>query len=209
MNEPSKARAPASVAQNTEKVVQVENEALRPRCGSEAITDAIGGFVGTISFVVLQCLAFAGWLLVNAGTTPQVAPFDPFPYPLLSSITSLEAVLLTAFVLIKQNRMGIIADRRDHLDLQVNLLTERQATQIIQMLDRLSTHLGVDQHHDADSRELGRHVAVEHLVEEAQPPAGRVKPLSLQHYQAHRADKCLHRLLVLVRVALPRTLEEI
>ena len=74
--------------------------------------------------------------------------------------------MIAAFVLIKQNRMGIIADRRDHLDLQVNLLTERQATQIIRMLDHLSTQLGVEQHHDADSRELGRHVAVEHLVEE-------------------------------------------
>jgi uncharacterized membrane protein len=63
---------------------------------------------------------------------------------LLSSITSLEAVLLTAFVLIKQNRMAVIADRRDHLDLQVNLLTEREATQMIQMLDRLSTHFGID-----------------------------------------------------------------
>ena len=102
----------------------------------------------------------------NAGTIPRLTPFDPFPYPLLSSITSLEAVLLTAFVLIKQNRMAVIADRRDHLDLQVNLLTEREATQIIQMLDRLSTHFGVDQHHDADARELGWHVAVEHLVEE-------------------------------------------
>jgi uncharacterized membrane protein len=66
----------------------------------------------------------------------------------------------------KQNRMGMVADRRDHLDLQVNLLTEQRATQIIQMLDRLSTQFGVDQHHDEDSRELGRHVAVEHLVEE-------------------------------------------
>jgi len=166
MNEPSKPRAPASVAQNIEKIVQAENEALQPRCRREAMTDAIGGFVGTISFIALQCLAFGGWIIVNAGALPRLAPFDPFPYPLLSLITSLEAVLLTAFVLIKQNRMGVIADRRDHLDLQVNLLTEQQATQIIQMLDRLSTHLDVDQHHDADSRELGRHVAVEHLVEE-------------------------------------------
>src|ERR1700737_1825714 len=84
----------------------------------------------------------------------------------LTSITSLEAVLIAAFVLMRQNRMSIIADRRDHLDLQVNLLTERKATQIIQMVDRLSTHLGVEQHHNEDSRELGRHVAVEHLVEE-------------------------------------------
>ena len=105
-------------------------------------------------------------MIVNAGIISQITPFDPSPYPLLSSITSLEAVLIAAFVLMKQNRMSIIADRGDHLDLQVNLLTERQATQIIQMVDRLSTHLGVEQHHNEDSRELGRHVAVEHLVEE-------------------------------------------
>ena len=159
-------RAPASVAQNVEKVIQVENETLRPRSRSEAVTETIGGFIGTISFVIAQLVAFAGWIIMNAGTVPQLAPFDPFPYPLLSSITSLEAVLLAAFVLMKQNRLGMVADRRDHLDLQVNLLTEQRATQIIQMLDRLSKRLGVDQHHDETSRELARSVAVEHLVEE-------------------------------------------
>ncbi|MBV8937571.1 MAG: DUF1003 domain-containing protein [Alphaproteobacteria bacterium] len=159
-------RAPASVAENVEKVIRVENDALRPRSRSEAITDAIGGFVGTVSFVVAQLIVSAGWIVVNAGKVPQLAPFDPFPYPLLSSITSLEAVLLTAFVLMKQNRMGMVADRRDHLDLQVNLLTEQRATQIIHMLDRLSTRLGIEQHQDEVSRELGKRLAVEHLVEE-------------------------------------------
>jgi uncharacterized membrane protein len=169
MSEPSKERvgaALAAIGDSVEKIIRVENEALQPRSRSEAITDAIGGFVGTISFVLLQIAASAGWVIVNAAKIPQIPPFDPFPYPLLSSITSLEAVLIAAFVLIKQNRMAIIGDRRDHLDLQVNLLTERQATQIIQMLDRLSMQLGVEQHHDAESGELGCHVAVEHLVEE-------------------------------------------
>jgi len=115
-------RAPASVVQNVEKVLRVENETQRPCSRSEAITNAIGGFVGTISFVVAQLLAFAAWVVVNAGTFPQLAPFDPFPYPLLSSITSLEAVFLAAFVLMKQNRMGMVADRRDHLDLGSPLL---------------------------------------------------------------------------------------
>ena len=53
-------RAPASVAENVEKVIRVENETLQPRSRGEAITDAIGGFVGTISFVVAQLMAFAG-----------------------------------------------------------------------------------------------------------------------------------------------------
>jgi uncharacterized membrane protein len=142
MNEVSNDGAPASVAENIDKIIRVENNVLERRSGREAVTDAIGGFVGTVAFVVWQLVSFLGWIVVYAEKVPGIRPFDPFPYPLLSSITSLEAVLLAAFVLMKQNRMSVIADRRDHLDLQVNLLTERKATQIIQMLDRLSLHLG-------------------------------------------------------------------
>lgn len=166
MNEQLKGRAPASVAESIETVIRVENEALQPRSSSEAITDAIGGFVGTITFVGLQILASVGWVIANAGKIPWITPFDPFPYPLLSAITSLEGVLIAAFILMKQNRMGVVADRRDHLDLQVNILTERRATRIIQMLERLGAHLGVEQHRDPASSELAQHVAVEHLVEE-------------------------------------------
>ena len=165
METSSNERAPSAVAENVEKIVQVENEALQPRSPTEAAVDAIGGFIGTISFVMAQIVVFVGWLIVNVGAIPQIRPFDPFPYPLLSSITSMEAVLIAAFVLMKQNRMGVIADRRSHLDLQVNLLTEREATRIIQMLNRLSNQLGIEQHHDNANQELARDVAVEHLVE--------------------------------------------
>ena len=128
MSEGPRDRAPISVAENIDKVAQVEDDALRPRSRREAITEAIAGFAGTIYFVMLQLAVSIGWILCNAGVIPVVKPFDPFPFPLLSSTTSLEAVLLTAFVLIKQNRMSAVADRRDHLDLQVNLLTERETT---------------------------------------------------------------------------------
>jgi uncharacterized membrane protein len=101
MNELSKDGAPASVGENVEKIIRVENEALRPSSRSGAITDAIGGFIGTISFVILQIVIFAGWSIVNAGIFSQIPPFDAFPYSLLSSITSLEAVLIAAFVLTK------------------------------------------------------------------------------------------------------------
>jgi len=166
MSEKPRDRAPTSVAANIDKVAQVEDDARRPRSHREAIREAIGGFAGTMYFVALQLAIAVGWILVNAGVVPGLSPFDRFPYPLLSSTTSLEAVLLTAFVLIKQNRMSTVADRRDHLDLQVNLLTERETTRIIQMLDRVSSHLGIEQHQDADSREMGQHIAVEHLVDE-------------------------------------------
>ncbi len=157
--------APASVAENIDKIVRVEREALRSRSGGEAMIDAVGGFVGTLRFVIVQVAVCVGWLVWNSGKVPGLV-FDPFPFPLLATITSVESVMIAAFVLIKQNRLGAIVDRRDHLDLQVNLRTERQATQIIQMLDRLSAHMGLDYDHDADGRELGQHVEIEHLVDE-------------------------------------------
>lgn len=166
MNKRRERRTPAFVSESVEKVIGIENEAAQPRSRSDAIIDLLAGFIGTISFVMLQISACAFWTFVNAGKIPGIAPFDPFPYPLLSAITSFEAVLIAAFVLMRQNRIGMIADRRDHLDLQVNLLTERRATQVIRMLNRLSTHLGVEQPQDTDSQELEGRVAVEHLVEE-------------------------------------------
>jgi uncharacterized membrane protein len=157
---------PASVAENIEKIIQVEKAALEARSRGEAIADVIGGFVGKLPFVAVQVAATAAWIVWNSGRIPGLAVFDPFPFPFLATITSMEAVLISAFVLIKQNRIGTVDTRRDHLDLQVNLRTERQVTQIIQMLDRLSAHVGFQHNHDESGQELGRHVAIEHLVDE-------------------------------------------
>jgi uncharacterized membrane protein len=80
-------------------------------------------------------------------------------------ILALEAVLLSAFVLIRQNRMSAKADQRSHLDLQINLLAEKEATKVIQFLQRISRHLGIEQHtSDRESRELGKDTAVEDLA---------------------------------------------
>ncbi len=166
VNQPIPEIAPASVAENIDKIIRVETDALERRSRGEAMVDAIGGFVGTVRFVLFQILACAGWVTLNSVKLPGIVPVDPFPFPLLSSFTSFEAVLIAAFVLMKQNRISVTVARRDHLDLQVNLRTERQATQIIQMLDRLSAHVGFQHNHDASGLELGQHVAIEHLVDE-------------------------------------------
>jgi uncharacterized membrane protein len=166
MSDASPDGPPASVAENIEKILQAERSALQARSHGEAIADAIGGFVGKLAFVVVQVLLSLVWVLWNSGRVPGIRPFDPFPFPFLAAITSLEAVLLSAFVLIKQNRIGTIDTRRDHLDLQINLRTERQVTQIIQMLNKLSSHVGFEHDHDDRGHELGQHVSIEHLVDE-------------------------------------------
>jgi uncharacterized membrane protein len=99
------------------------------------------------------------------GLVDFLPAFDPYPFQLLCMIVSLEAVLLSTFVLIKQNRMSALADERSHLDLQVSLLAEQEVTKVIQMLQRISTHLGVEATvMDAEARELGETTAVSGLA---------------------------------------------
>jgi uncharacterized membrane protein len=96
---------------------------------------------------------------------PGIEPWDPYPYSLLSGFFSLEGVLLTAFVLIRQNRMNRKADRRNHLDLQINLLSEKEITKVLQMLERLSEKMGAKHDVvDAESEELSQITAVEGLA---------------------------------------------
>ncbi len=166
VNAPLPDSAPASVAENIDKIIKVEEGALERRSRAEALVDAIGGFAGSVPFVALHVLGGIAWVAANSGLLPQALTFDPFPFPLLALIAAYEAVLIAAFVLMKQNRISLIVARRDHLDLQVNMRTERQATQIIQMLNRLSTHVGFTHDHDESGKELGLPVAIEHLVDE-------------------------------------------
>ena len=105
-------------------------------------------------------------MAINTGLMPLVRPFDHFPFPILNQVVALEAVLMTAFVLMKQNRMSKLADRRAHLNLQINLLIERESTKIIGMLLEIGKRLDI-QHKmlDEESSQLSRLLAIETLIE--------------------------------------------
>ena len=105
-------------------------------------------FSGSMVFVYLHILWFGAWLFVNTGRV-GIPPFDPFPYGLLTMIVSLEAIFLSTFVLISQNRFSDEADRRAELDLQIGLLAEHELTRVLQMLDAIQDKLGIE--NDADS----------------------------------------------------------
>jgi Protein of unknown function (DUF1003) len=74
---------------------------------------------------------------------PRLRPFDPFPFPFLTMTVSLEAIFLALFVLASQNRLARQADKRSHLDLQINLLAEREMTAVLQLLQDIARHLDV------------------------------------------------------------------
>src|SRR3954462_4279034 len=155
--------SPSRTAQtNIEKVVQLEEEEERQRSFADRFPEMVGSFAGSVAFVVCQ-LAFVGlWAVANSEVVPGLPAFDPFPYSLLSGVLGLESVLLTAFVLIRQNRVSLMADRRSHLDLQISLLAEKETTKIIQMLERMSRQMGMEhQVTDQETKELGEATAVE------------------------------------------------
>ena len=149
---------------NIDAIVHLEEEALRRRCVSDKMADCVANFVGSVPFVALHVVWFAIWVAVNRGMIPFLKPFDPYPFALLCMIVSLEGVLLSTFVLIKQNRMSHRADHRAHLDLQINLLSEKEITKVIQMLERIGGTLGIkDQVVDPEVREFENNTAVENL----------------------------------------------
>jgi uncharacterized membrane protein len=165
----SSSRAPSPALQNIDEIARLEEVTQQRRSTADKLSDAVAGFVGSVSFVAIHLAWFGAWVAINTGLLAWLPIFDPYPYVFLCMIVSLEGVLLSTFVLIKQNRMSQRADQRAHLDLQINLLAEKEVTKLIQMLERVSRQLGIeDEVVDREARELSEITAVSRLAEEVE-----------------------------------------
>ena len=91
---------------------------------------------------------------MNCGMITGIKPFDPFPFSFLTLVVSLEAIFLTLLVLMSQNRMTKEADKRAHLDLQINMLDEQETTMILRMVQKITKHLGLEEETDKPNKEL-------------------------------------------------------
>jgi uncharacterized membrane protein len=138
---PAAPGASEPTARNIEAIAALEREALHHRTLIDRLTDAVTSAAGTATFLLTQAAFFAVWITLNV--TGKVT-FDPYPFNFLVLMVSLEAIFLTSIVLMTQNRMTRQADKRAHLDLQVNLLAEQELTAILQMLQALCQRAGVE-----------------------------------------------------------------
>jgi uncharacterized membrane protein len=129
--------------ENIRAVVRLQKQVSGRRSWVERFGDAVAAAAAREAAVAVHVVCFAGWLLVNTGHVPAIRPFDPFPFPMLTITVSLEAIFLTLFVLASQHRLTQEADRRAHLDLQVNLLSEQEMTMVLRMLGEVCEHLGL------------------------------------------------------------------
>jgi uncharacterized membrane protein len=146
--------SPGVVAQNVATVAALEAATLAQRTLAERVADVIARGAGTLGFALGHLVWFAAWIMVNVGLVPRLPRFDPFPFSLLTLVVSLEAIFLTIFVLTSQNRLTRQADRRAHLDLQINLLAEQESTRTVALLQRIADHLGVARRGASDDGEL-------------------------------------------------------
>jgi len=135
----------------------------RARSRDERIAEAISRFTGSMRFVYLHLVIFGLWVVINLRLTPLSA-FDP-SFVILASAASVEAIFLSTFVLITQNRMAALADKRADLDLQVSLLAEHEITRVVTMLRDIAARMGLEAAQDPELAELARDVAPEHVLD--------------------------------------------
>jgi len=140
---PDGKRDDTSIEHNIQLIAELEEKALATRSVGEKIGDAASRLIGSMPFVLFHLVWFAAWIALNLGAIPGIKPFDEFPFGLLTLVVSLEAIFLSLFLLISQNRMTRQADKRSHLDLQINLLAEAETTKILRMLEQIAGKVGV------------------------------------------------------------------
>ena len=157
----------SAALRNVEEISRIERDHDQALTLGSRISLAITNIAGTFAFALFHLTLFVGWMAWNS-VGPQAWRFDPYPYGLLTMIVSMEGVILAVFVLITQNRMGQQSDRRDHLDLQINLLAEQEMTMVLRMLSRISDRLGVgpDEPDREHARKLMEHTNIYELMEE-------------------------------------------
>jgi uncharacterized membrane protein len=145
---------------NVEMIRQLEESAKDERKPSDLVAEAIANFCGSMTFVWVHVIWFGVWILVNS--IPGIRHLDSFPFTFLTLVVSLEAIFLSTFILISQNHDTRITERRNHLDLQINLLSEQENTKMIGILQAIADKVGADTGQDphvqalSQETELGR-----------------------------------------------------
>lgn len=176
-----RARSEADVTrENVQAMRKLEELAVAQRTVADRVAEFVAKFCGSITFVWIHVAGFAAWIGWNV--LPRLPHFDPYPFTFLTLCVSLEAIFLSSFILIAQNYKMRITERRNELDLQINLLAEQENTKMLQLLDRMAKKMGLYEEDDPEIQVLEQATRPETLarqIEDAfreqtgQPPLGK------------------------------------
>lgn len=136
------------IHRNVDRIRRMEQWSKRKRNLGERIAEPIAQFCGRMTFIWLHAAFFAGWIAWNV--MRGVPHFDPYPFTFLTLCVSLEAIFLSAFILISQNQEMRLTERRNLLDLQINLLSEQENTKMLKLMHAMAQKLGVSEEDDPE-----------------------------------------------------------
>jgi uncharacterized membrane protein len=137
----------------------------------QKVADAITRFTGSMPFVYLHLMVFGFWIIANLHLVPGVPAWDE-SFVVLAMIASVEAIFLSTFVLISQNRMAVEADKRADLDLQISLLTEHELTKVASLLRQMADRLDVKPEAQDELEEISHDIAPERVLDEIEDTKG-------------------------------------
>ena len=152
-----------ALTRNIEALAERRRQEDERATTQDRLAQLITRFAGSMAFVYLHAAVVLGWVLVNTGLLP-IRPFDP-TFVILATVASVEAIFISTFILISQNRAQAAADRRADLDLQISLLSEHEVTHLIKLVTEIAHKLGVEEARNPELQELQRTVAPEAVLE--------------------------------------------
>lgn len=153
-----------TLRENIATLASRRDEEARAASLADRISDHVTVFAGSMRFVVMHLLIFGGWIAANTGILPGVPRFDP-SLVVLAMAASVEAIFLSTFVLISQNRMAAASERRADLDLHISLLAEHELTRLADLVARIATRLDVTVD-DPEFTEITRNVEPAQVLDE-------------------------------------------
>ncbi|HXC50973.1 MAG TPA: DUF1003 domain-containing protein [Candidatus Limnocylindrales bacterium] len=164
--EPASGEAPGTAGvleRNVEAILSHREQFERSRSRQERVADSITHFAGSMAFVYLHIVIFGIWIALDLGWFP-IAPLDP-TFVTIALAASIEAIFLSTFVLISQNRMAALADKRADLGLQVSLLAEHEITRLVELVTEIGKKMHIDASHDPELSELSQTIAPEKVLD--------------------------------------------
>ena len=151
------------VERNIKALLERKQQEDRARKTQDKVADAITRFAGSMVYVYIHLAVYGIWVIWNLGWL-GLKPFDE-SFVVLAMIASVEAIFLSTFVLISQNRMSAQADKRAELDLQVSLLSEHEVTHLIKLVRAIAQKMDIEEAHDPEIDELTKNVAPEKVMD--------------------------------------------
>ena len=145
-------------------IAKHEQEFLAQRTSSEKLGDRMASFIGSLTYVAVHIILFSAWIVWNTFSIYALPHFNPPPFPILDVLFAFEAILVASFILMRQGRMSRRAERRDHLNLQIDLISEKEITKVLQLVRAMCSQMGLKNvAEDAELHELSQETSVETL----------------------------------------------